>query len=64
MCKKEPFAALFLYAQGRIRKYAAEAACAPRGEQGENLPCSITQGRMRKYAAEAACVSRGGPGGA
>ena len=29
------------YAQGRIRKSAAAAACAPRGEQGRSIPHSI-----------------------
>lgn len=30
------------YAQGRVRKFAAKAARAPRGEQGENLLYSIS----------------------
>lgn len=31
----------FFCAQGRIRKSAADAACAPHGGQGENLPCPV-----------------------
>ena len=38
----------FFYAQARIRKFAAKAACGPRGGQGENLPCSIAHGYYQK----------------
>ena len=30
-----------IYAQGRTDEIVADWACALRGEQGENLPCSI-----------------------
>lgn len=42
------------YAQGRIRKLAADAAYAPRGEQGKRCPCPIeTRKKKRRMQQEA-----------
>ena len=48
--------------QARIRKFAADATCAPRASREENLPYSIAQGHQRKFAADAACGPRGEQG--
>ena len=37
----------FLYAQARIWRSAADAACGQRNGQGENLPCLIAKNHRR-----------------
>ncbi len=40
----------FFYAQARKGKFAAEAACGPRGEQGrKDLPYSIGHAHLKVY---------------
>ena len=45
------------YAQARIRKFAADAACGPRGEQGKiALPYSIVHGQEKLFPARSRIV--------